>query len=113
MALTNPSYGWEEVNFKLCSILGRSREQLQACSWAGISQADDLAAEQLLLDEVLSGAREGYEMDKRFLRPDGSLVHTRVSLRAVRHANGRVSRFRKANRIIPHRKGRRDVRRRL
>ena len=93
MALTNPSYGWEEVNFKLCSILGRSREQLQACSWAGISQADDLAAEQLLLDEVLSGAREGYEMDKRFLRPDGSLVHTRVSLRAVRHANGRVSMF--------------------
>ncbi|NQD91052.1 EAL domain-containing protein [Pseudomonas sp. CrR25] len=93
MALTGPSYAWEEVNFKLCSILGRSREQLLACSWANISQADDLAVEQLLLDEVLGGAREGYELDKRFIRPDGSLVHTRLNLRAVRHSSGRVSMF--------------------
>lgn len=93
MALTNPSFGWEEVNFKLCSILSRSREQLQACSWASISQADDLSTEQALLDQVLGGSRDGYELDKRFIRPDGSLVYTRLSLRAVRHASGRPSMF--------------------
>ena len=93
MALTSPSHGWEEVNFKLCSILGRSREQLLTCSWASISQADDFAVEQVLLAEVLDGAREGYELDKRFVRPDGSLVHTRLNLRAVRHASGRVGMF--------------------
>lgn len=93
MALTTPGYAWEEVNFKLCSILGRSREQLQACSWESISQTDDLAVEQLLRDEVLDGAREGYELDKRFIRPDGSLVHTRLNMRAVRHANGQVGMF--------------------
>lgn len=93
MALTSPSFAWEEVNPKLCSILGRSPEELRGCSWERISQSDDLAVEQPLLDEVLRGAREGYELDKRFVRADGTLVYTRLNLRAVRHANGRVSMF--------------------
>jgi diguanylate cyclase (GGDEF)-like protein/PAS domain S-box-containing protein len=93
MALTTPDHAWEEVNFKLCSILGRSRKQLMATRWASLSPSEDLVVEQKLLDEVLSGVREGYELDKRFLRPDGSVVYTRLNLRAVRHANGRVSMF--------------------
>jgi hypothetical protein len=32
-------------------------------------------------------------LEKRFRRPDQSLVHTRVSLRAVRHSTGRVRMF--------------------
>ncbi len=93
MALTGPGFEWEEVNLKLCSILGRSREQLQDCSWAELSFADDLAAEQRLLEQVLAGEREGYELEKRFLRPDTSLVYARLSLRAVRHSTGRVRMF--------------------
>ncbi len=93
MALTSPAYAWEEVNAKLCSILGRSTEQLLACSWEEISHPDDLLLEQRLLDDVLAGVREGYELDKRFLRPDGTPVYTRTNLRAVRLASGRVSMF--------------------
>lgn len=93
MALAGPSLAWEEVNHKLCSILGRSREQLLACSWRELSLEDDLLVEQPLLDQVLSGSREGFELEKRFRRADDSLVHTRVSLRAVRHSNGRVRMF--------------------
>ncbi|MGB4072686.1 EAL domain-containing protein [Pseudomonas sp.] len=90
MALTSPNFAWEEVNHKLCSILGRSREELLACSWTGLSLEEELVAEQPLLDQVLGGTREGFELEKRFLRPDHSVVHTRVSLRAVRHSTGRV-----------------------
>lgn len=93
MALTNPHYGWVEVNDKLCSILGRSREQLLACSWQDISHPSDFEVEQLLLADVVSGAREGYELDKRFFRGDGSAVHTRLNLRAVRLSCGQVSKF--------------------
>ncbi|MDX1299339.1 MAG: bifunctional diguanylate cyclase/phosphodiesterase, partial [Pseudomonas sp.] len=39
------------------------------------------------------GEREGFELEKRFRHADGSLVHTRVSLRAVRHSTGRVLMF--------------------
>ncbi|MDP3816191.1 EAL domain-containing protein [Pseudomonas sp.] len=93
MALTSPNFEWEEANLKLCSILGRSLKQLQDCSWTSISLAEDLAAERPLLEQVLAGAREGYELERRFLRPDHSLVHARLSLRAVRHATGRVRMF--------------------
>lgn len=93
MALITPTFGWSEVNLKLCSILGLSREQLLESSWAGISCVDDLEAEQPLLDEVLAGSREGFERDRSFLRADGSLVPTRLNLRAVRRSGGGVSMF--------------------
>jgi len=93
MALTSPHFVWEEVNHKLCSILGRSREQLLACSWEALSLEGDLQVEQPLLDQVLSGSREGFELEKRFRRADDSLVYTRVSVRAVRHSTGRIRMF--------------------
>ncbi|MGQ7960519.1 EAL domain-containing protein [Pseudomonas sp. SP16.1] len=93
MALTTPTFGWEEVNQKLCSILGRSREQLQRCAWDELSHPDDLAAEQQHLDAVLDGDSEGFELDKRFLRADGQVVHTRLSLRVVRNGQGHPGMF--------------------
>ena len=93
MALTRQNFAWEEVNHKLCSILGRSREELMACSWESLSLEEDLLVEQPLLDQVLNGKREGFEFEKRFRHADDSLVHTRVSLRAVRHSTGRVLMF--------------------
>ncbi|MFV3384121.1 EAL domain-containing protein [Pseudomonas sp. NY15364] len=93
MALTTSTFGWEEVNLKLCSILGRSREQLLRSTWAGLSHPDDLDAEQSLLDQVLDGRSEGFELDKRFLRPDGQVVYTRLSLRVVRGSSARSGLF--------------------
>ncbi|MGG2395341.1 EAL domain-containing protein [Pseudomonas sp. SH1-B] len=93
MALTTQSFGWEEVNQKLCSILGRSREELLACRWEQLSHAEDLATEQAKLEPVLQGESDGFEMDKRFLRADGQEVFTRVSLRAVRGAGVRQTLF--------------------
>jgi diguanylate cyclase (GGDEF)-like protein/PAS domain S-box-containing protein len=93
MAMTSPSFAWEEVNQRFCSMLGRSRENLMACSWASLSVEEELVLEQSLLDQVYSGEREGFELEKRFRRGDGSLLHTRVSLRAVRHSTGRVRMF--------------------
>lgn len=84
MALTSQTFAWEEVNPKLCSMLGRSREQLLACSWRELSHPDDLQTERGRLESVLLGESDGFEMDKRFLRADGQVVFTRVSLRVVR-----------------------------
>ncbi len=91
MALTTQSFAWEEVNQKLCSILGFDREELLANSWRQLSHPDDLPAEQAHVEQVLRGVSDGFEMDKRFLRADGQVVFTRVSLRAVR--SGRQTLF--------------------
>ncbi|MFG0380339.1 EAL domain-containing protein [Pseudomonas sp. zbq_18] len=90
MALIGPQRQWLEVNFKLCQILGRNREELLACRWSDISHADDLPHEEPLFAAMHSGERDDYEMEKRFLRKDGSAVYTRVSLRAVRSAGGQL-----------------------
>jgi len=84
MALTNQSFAWEEVNQKLCSILGLARDELLASSWQRLSHPDDLPVERAHVEQVLLGSSDGFEMDKRFLRADGQVVFTRVSLRAVR-----------------------------
>lgn len=93
MALTTQSFGWEEVNQKLCNILGLERDELLASSWQQLSHPGDLPTEQSRLEPVLQGSSDGFEMDKRFLRGDGQVVYTRVSLSVVRGTGGRPTLF--------------------
>ncbi|WP_286784509.1 MULTISPECIES: EAL domain-containing protein [Pseudomonas] len=90
MAMLGPQQQWREMNLRLCQILGRSLEALHAAPWNQVSHPDDLAYEAVLFAELVSGERDDYEMEKRFLRPDGSVVFTRLSLRAVRDAEGHL-----------------------
>ncbi|UVE17602.1 EAL domain-containing protein [Pseudomonas sp. LS44] len=88
MAMIDPQRLWLEVNTKLCQVLGRSRDELCGSTWSAITHADDLALEEPLFEAVKAGTREDYEVEKRFLRADASVVYTRLSLRAVRDAQG-------------------------
>ena len=90
MAMIGPHHQWLEVNFKLCQILGRNREELLAGYWSEMTHADDLAREEQLFAAIQAGERDDYELEKRFLRRDGSAVYTRLSLRAVRGLNGQL-----------------------
>ncbi|MGY4535454.1 diguanylate cyclase (GGDEF)-like protein/PAS domain S-box-containing protein [Pseudomonas sp. TE3786] len=90
MAMISPQGMWMEVNSKLCQILGRGRDQLRAGGWAQLTHADDLLIEQPLFESVALGERDDYELEKRFLRADGSVIYTRLSLRAVRDPQGHL-----------------------
>ncbi|WP_044873106.1 EAL domain-containing protein [Pseudomonas sp. LFM046] len=90
MALCTPDQRWEEVNYKLCSILGRSRDQLRGVDWMSMTVVSDRAAEEALLEEVRKGERDGYELDKRFMKGSGGTVHTRVNVRGVRDLDGKL-----------------------
>lgn len=90
MAMISAQRRWLEVNAKLCQILGRNREELLISPWIEISLADDLPHEAALFAALDRGERDDCELEKRFLLPDGSLVYTRLSLRAVRGPDGRL-----------------------
>lgn len=90
MAMISPQGQWLEVNSKLCQVLGRGRDSLRNGGWAQITHAEDLLTEQPLFDSVALGERDDYEVEKRFLREDGSVIYTRLSLRAVRDPQGRL-----------------------
>jgi PAS domain S-box-containing protein len=91
MAITSPkSRRWLQVNDRLCEILGYSRRELFDKTWAEMTHPDDLAKDVAAFERVLSGESEGYQLDKRFIRKDGSIVHAELAVRCVRRRNGSV-----------------------
>lgn len=84
---------WLRFNDCLCEILGYPREELADRTWTGLTHADDRAADSILFAGVLSGARDGFQTNKRFVRQDGRLVNVTADVKAVRHQNGSVDFF--------------------
>ncbi len=78
-AITSVEKGWVEVNDQTCEILGYTREELFKKSWAEITHPEDLAADEALFKKMLAGQINSYSIEKRFIRPDGTIVTTIVS----------------------------------
>jgi PAS domain S-box-containing protein len=93
MAMTSPAKGILEVNHELCHILGYERDELLQKSWAEMTHPDDLAADVAQFNRVLSGEIDGYTLDKRWIRRDGSVIDSIMSAKCTRHANGEVDYF--------------------
>ena len=89
MAISSPdSTHWLQVNDRLCEILGHPREELLKLTWSEMTPQPDLDQNLELLEHMKAGRTESYQMQKRFVRWDGSFVHTEIHVRAVRNADG-------------------------
>ncbi|MBA4211573.1 MAG: PAS domain-containing sensor histidine kinase [Polaromonas sp.] len=89
MAISAPgSTRWVQVNSQLCAILGYTREELLQKTWSEMTPQPDLDQNLALRDSMLANRTDNYKMRKRFVRKDGSLVHTEIDVRAVRHPDG-------------------------
>lgn len=89
MAISSPdSTHWLQVNDRLCEILGYPREELLKLTWAEMTPQPDLDQNLERLQHMKDGRTDSYQMHKRFLRWDGSVVHTEIHVRAVRNADG-------------------------
>ncbi len=88
MAITGLDKRWIQVNDLLCEMLGYSREELVTKTWEDLTHPGDLAENERRFNQVLAGETDGYLMDKRFIRQDGGIVHTMISVRCVRDVEG-------------------------
>ena len=88
MAITSPSKGYLEVNDEFCRILGYERSELLRKTWPEMTHPDDLALDIANFERVTSGERDGYSMEKRFIRKDGHAIQASIAVRCVRAGDG-------------------------
>jgi PAS domain S-box-containing protein len=109
MAITSLTMGISEVNAKLCDTLGYERSELLQKTLGELTHPDDLAADVDKYVDVLAGTIDGYSMDKRFIRKDGQVIDTTISVRCVRKTDGSVDHFLALLQDISERKQARDA----
>ncbi len=94
MAITSPeTRRWLRFNDQLCGILGYSREELAEKTWVEMTHPEDIEKDIAEFDRVVRGESEGYAIDKRFIRKDGSIVMANIDVKCVRRADGTVNYF--------------------
>ncbi len=69
-----------DVNKKFCDILGISKYSALNTDWRFLTHPDDIAKNEEYLTKFKAGALESFEMEKRFLRPSGDPVWTKMNV---------------------------------
>jgi PAS domain S-box-containing protein len=77
------------VNDRYCELVGRRREELLGLRMQDITHPDDLPANMPLFAAALGGGA-AFDIEKRYVRPDGSTVWVRNSVTSVRGPGGAV-----------------------
>ncbi len=75
------------VNAAACAILGQPREMLVDRSWDAYHHPDD-ANLPLEWGARVAGGHDAYSDERRFVRPDGSIVWTSLNITLVRDESG-------------------------
>ncbi|MES2450442.1 MAG: diguanylate cyclase [Pseudomonadota bacterium] len=77
-----------EVNAALAALLGHAPDALAGMHFADFTHPHDIRADLHLFEEVMRGERDSYQMEKRYLHKDGSVVHVLLTATVVREEDG-------------------------
>ena len=72
------------VNHAFEVILGRNKEELEHTNWADITFAADLATDNESLSQFHAHLIDRYSLEKRFVRPDGMPIWTRMTISSLK-----------------------------
>jgi len=72
------------VNDALCELLRESRERLLATDLADVTHEDDRADLLSVIGRVVRGEQETFVGERRFVRPDGSVIWVKLSVAVSR-----------------------------
>jgi diguanylate cyclase (GGDEF)-like protein/PAS domain S-box-containing protein len=89
MALFNTDGEYVRVNGALCALLGRTQEDLIGMRDLELTHPDDRQSDVDAAWRVLNGELSSWQCEKRFVRPDGTVVWTLASLTFLRDEHGR------------------------
>ena len=87
-ALVSADGGFLWVNPAMIALFERAEEDLLLATWQQLTHPDDVAEDEALAAELLSGQRESYRLRKRYRRSDGALLWGDLTVSCVRGAGG-------------------------
>ena len=76
------------VNRVLCNMFGYTEEELLKHDWRKFTHPDDLNSDKHLVQQLLKGEIESYEIHKRYYHKDSTLVWLQLNISLVRDAFG-------------------------
>jgi PAS domain S-box-containing protein/putative nucleotidyltransferase with HDIG domain len=88
MVISSPTTGMLEANDQICTMLHYTREELLRKTWPEVTHPEDVGADLALFRQLLAGEIPSYEMEKRFVRKDGVVLHAHMSVSCVRSPGG-------------------------
>jgi len=88
IAITTPRMEWVEVNDKLCDLLGFTRDELKCRSLKDLVLPETHPAGNRVPNDSSTDLTGLVNVEKRFLKKDGTLLHALVSSRCVSKENG-------------------------
>ena len=74
------------ANDAFCQIVGRPRAEVEGVTSQGFTHADDVGRNIDIVDRLRARQALSSIYEKRYLRPDGTVVHAQINLAAVRDA---------------------------
>lgn len=93
MALVAPDGTFIDANASLCRLLGRERDELATLGFQAVTHPADLEVDLELVRQTLAGERATYQLEKRYLRPDGTVIWGLLSVSLVRDEQGEPVNF--------------------
>ena len=72
-----------ELNQRYAEISGRSIEEMKTINWMSITHPDDIQKDLDNMTALNSGEIDGFKMEKRYIRPDNSLVWISMTIAPI------------------------------
>jgi PAS domain S-box-containing protein len=92
-AESTPDMRWIEANPRFCEMMGYTWDELRSRSWASLTHPEDLHSDLGAFREVIVGRSDGYSLEKRYVRKNGSILHADISVRCLRRPDGSAESF--------------------
>lgn len=93
MALLDERGRWLRINSKLTDILGYLEEELLELDFQGITHPDDLDGDLIVLQDLINGKINSYQLEKRYIHKNKSVVYAILAVSVVRNADGEILYF--------------------
>jgi PAS domain S-box-containing protein len=84
MALTTPEGRCFQVNQALCDFLGYTNQELLSLPIQALSHSEDMAKDEALMQQVLSGDLATFQLEKRYFHRQGHTVYGLLNVSLVR-----------------------------